>query len=162
MYWEDLFFSPTNGRNRIHCVRVFLCMITVCFFFQPGRKSKFSFSRSRFLFFSIIHCALLLPAVCLQCSGIFLPHFAHPTLQINPFLNSLHFLVVFLSFYFELFTRPLTLLISPRPPSIPPPSIPCCVRATPHSMAFHRKFNIGSFGVSMNSRRLLPLSAPWH
>lgn len=54
-----------------------------------------------------------------------------------------------------------------RPPtslllSIPPPSIPCCVRATPHSMAFHRKFNIGSFGVSMNSRRLLPLSAPWH
>lgn len=54
----------------------------------------------------------------------------------------------------------------PLPPSpasvcIPLLSIlPCCVRGTPRSMAFQRKFNIGSFGVSMNSIGLLPLFAP--
>lgn len=121
--------------------------------------------------FFLFHYALILPPLAGCVSSVrpgvfFLPHlhFARPALQINPFLNSLHFLVVFLSFYFELFTRLLTLLISPPRLllSVPPPSIPCCVRAPPHSMAFHRKFNIGSFGVSMNSIQLLPLSAPWH
>lgn len=83
-----------------------------------------------------------------------------------PFLKLTIFRSLFISwlfsffFYFELFNRPLILLISA--PLSDLPSTPCCVCATPHLMAFHRKCNIVFFMFLWIPFDLCLFFALWH
>lgn len=116
------FFFSTNGRNRIHCVRVYLCMITVFFFFPSlVANPNFPFQGADFFSFplSIVHSSYRL--CVFSAVGFSCLIFTLPILLCKSTLFWTLFISWLFSFPFILSSSPAHSAFSSAPPHLPPP-----------------------------------------